>query len=142
QGAIPSDARPLYVGVLARDAEPQEVIGRILERDRLFEVREGRGSFAGDDAVLLLVDPFHDHRNAMVFGTNPNGAEYDALITDESQAFNQDWRAVWRGAGPRGSGGGAAAVAVPLPSPPLPPPRRPPGVHLRRLPPPEDRGTL
>jgi hypothetical protein len=108
------DARTLYVGVLARDAEPQKVIGRILERDRLFEVREGRGAFSGDDAVLLLVDPFHDHRNAMVFGTNPNGAEYDALITDESQAFNQDWRAVWRVAAQRVKEGWSAEFAIPF----------------------------
>lgn len=69
------DHDTLYVGILARDREPAKVIARLLERDRLLRSGEGRYRFAGDDAVLLLLDPFRDRRNAFVFGTNANGAE-------------------------------------------------------------------
>ena len=102
------------MGVLARDAEPDRIIARILERDRLLLSNEGRYRFAGDDAVLFLLDPFHDRRNAVVFGTNPNGAEYDALIADESQAFNTDWRAVWKVAAQRTAEGWSAEFAIPF----------------------------
>ena len=108
------DAKTLYVGILARDAEPDRIIARILERDRLLLANEGRYRFAGDDAVLFLLDPFHDRRSAVVFGTNPNGAEYDALIADESQAFNTDWRAVWKVAAQRTAEGWSAEFAIPF----------------------------
>ncbi len=108
------DAKTLYVGILARDAEPDRIIARILERDRLLQAREGRYQFGGDDAILFLLDPFHDRRNAFVFGTNPNGAEYDALIADESQNFNADWRGVFKVGAQRTSEGWSAEFAIPF----------------------------
>ena len=78
------DERNLYIGVRALDSEPDEVIARILRRDALVrQSMDGRARFAGDDIVALVLDTFHDRRNAFVFATNPNGAEYDGLITDE-----------------------------------------------------------
>ena len=50
--------------------------------------------FTGDDAITILLDPFHDHRSGMVFATNPNGAEFEALITDEGSELSIDWRGV------------------------------------------------
>jgi uncharacterized protein DUF5916 len=108
------DAKTLYIGILARDSEPDRIIARILERDRLMTANDGRYRFGGDDAVLLLLDPFHDRRSAVVFGTNPNGAEYDALIADESQAFNTDWRGVWKVAAQRTPEGWSAEFAIPF----------------------------
>ncbi len=104
----------LYIGVLARDREPQRVIARLLERDRLVRSGGDNYRFAGDDAVLLLLDPFRDRRNAFVFGTNANGAEYDALIADESEAFNTDWRGVWRVSAQRVGAGWSAEFAIPF----------------------------
>jgi hypothetical protein len=109
------DDATLYVGILARDRSPDEVVARILQRDRL--MRSGFGGpprFAGDDAVVIVLDPFHDHRNAVVFGTNPNGAEYDALITDEGREFNVDWRGVWEVAARRTAEGWSAEFAIPF----------------------------
>ena len=108
------DKTALYVGILARDPEPERVIARLRERDRLLAADEGRYRFAGDDAIVLLLDPFRDRRNAFVFGTNPNGAEYDALISDESQRFNADWRGVWRVAAQRVREGWSAEFAIPF----------------------------
>ena len=64
-----------------------------------------RQRFAGDDGVAILLDPFHDQRNAFVFATNPLGAEFDALITDESEAMNADWRGVFEVRARRGPSG-------------------------------------
>ena len=55
-----------------------------------------------------------DRRNAVVFATNPNGAEFDALITDESGAFNADWRAVWTVRAQRVPEGWSAEIAIPF----------------------------
>ena len=109
------DDATLYVGVLARDRSPDEVIARILQRDKLMAVGfEAVPAFAGDDAIVIVLDPFHDHRNAVVLGTNPNGAEFDALITDEGREFNVDWRGVWEVAAQRTSEGWSAEFAIPF----------------------------
>lgn len=107
------DDRALYIGILARDREPERIVSRILQRDKLMELSfEQKPQFAGDDAVAILLDPFDDHRNAVVFATNPNGAEFDALITDEGREFNVDWRAVWEVAARRVPEGWSAEIAI------------------------------
>ena len=109
------DATTLYIGINARDREPAKVIARILQRDRVMEADfEGKPRFAGDDGVAILIDPFDDHRNAFVFATNANGAEFDALITDEGRQFNTDWRGVWRVAARRTTDGWSAEFAIPF----------------------------
>ena len=109
------------------------MVAHIRQRDTLLAPTgfDDSYEFAGDDAVAILLDPFRDRRNAVVFATNPNGAEFDALITDESGAFNADWRAVWTvraqrvpRAGPRRSRSRSARSAIP---------RRPPRVGHQRV---------
>ena len=110
------DETTLYVGVLALDSKPDAIVSRLLQRDKLMNADEFGGSpvFAGDDAVAILFDTFHDHRNAVVFATNPNGAEFEALITDEGREFNIDWRAVWQVKASRIPGGWSAEFAIPF----------------------------
>ena len=109
------DDATLYVGVMARDRSPEEVIARILQRDRLMELNfQEDPEFASDDAVAIVLDPFHDHRNAVVLATNPNGAEFDALITDEGREFNIDWQGVWEVAARRTPEGWSAEFAIPF----------------------------
>ena len=109
------DEGTLYIGVLARDSDPDAIVARILQRDKLMEAEDfERGlRFAGDDAVAILFDPFHDHRNGVVFGTNPNGAEFEALVTDEGSEVNIDWRGVWQVASARVPEGWSAEFAIP-----------------------------
>ena len=109
------DESTLYIGVHAFDGEPEKVVARILERDKLMlRDFDGTPQFAGDDGVALLIDGLHDHRNAMVFATNANGAEFDALITDEGREFNVDWRGIWRVASTRTEDGWSAEFAIPF----------------------------
>ena len=108
------DDTHLYIGVRA-EQPGQPVIGRVLQRDRLLAAGfDGRPVFAGDDAVVLLLDTFHDHRNAFIFATNPSGAEFDALLTDEGREFNIDWRGVWRVRAQRTADGWTAEFAIPF----------------------------
>lgn len=112
------DRESLYVGVRAMDSDPESIVSRILQRDRIL-VSGGfdqRPTFAGDDAVAILLDPFDDNRNAYVFATNPNGAEFDGLLADEGKEFNVDWRGVWEVAGARTPEGWSAEFRIPLQS--------------------------
>jgi hypothetical protein len=111
---IAIDGENIYVAVTAFDREPDRVVSRILARDQVMEYHRDWLEFAGDDAVAILFDTFHDSRNAFVFATNPNGAEFDALITDEGNEINVDWRAVWEVAGTRTAQGWSAEFAIPL----------------------------
>jgi len=111
---IARDGENLYVGVMAFDSQPDRVVSRILTRDRIMR-RDFRGlQFAGDDAVAILFDTFDDNRNAFVFATNPNGAEFEALITDEGREVNVDWRTVWRVAAVRTDQGWSAEFSIPF----------------------------
>lgn len=111
--AYGSDA--LYVAVRARDGRPEGVIARILERDGVMDASGFGGlEFRGDDGVALLFDTFHDHRNGMVFATNPNGSRFDALITDQGQQINVEWRAVWEVEARRDGDGWTAEFRIPF----------------------------
>jgi hypothetical protein len=110
------DDENLYVGIRALDSEPHRVVRRILQRDRIMR-KEGfsnRPAFAGDDAVAILLDPFLDRRNAYIFATNPNGAAFDALLSDEGKELNSDWRGVWEVEATRTSQGWSAELRIPL----------------------------
>ncbi len=111
---IAVDDENIYVAVMAFDREPDRVVNRILRRDQVMENDHGGFQFAGDDAVAVLFDTFHDSRNAFIFATNPNGAEFEGLITDEGSELNIDWRAVWEVAATRSTEGWSAEFAIPL----------------------------
>jgi len=76
----------LFVGVMCYDAEPQKIVAQKLQRD------SGLGD---DDAFGFLLDTYHDHRNAYMFVTNPNGAEEDGQMVEGNYDTNLDWDGVW-----------------------------------------------
>ena len=80
------DAEAIYFGIVCHDSDPRGVIARELRRDN---------PFAGDDHFEILLDTFHDHRNAYHFAVNPLGTQYDALITDEGHDINAEWNERW-----------------------------------------------
>lgn len=110
------DARAVYVAVVAVDSRPREIIARILTRDRIMthDPFSGQLGFAGDDGVAILIDPFRDRRNAVIFATNPNGAEFEAQVTDQGREVNVAWRTVWRVAAAPHDSGWSAEFELPL----------------------------
>ncbi len=78
--------KALYLGVLCYDSEPSKVIAR--ERRRDHNLRD-------DDRFEIVLDTFHDHRNAFYFVTNPLGTRFDALVTDEGVDINSEWDERW-----------------------------------------------
>ena len=95
----------LYFGITAFDANPDAIIAKEMERDsRIFQ----------DDSLLLLLDTFHDRRNAYAFETNLNGARTDTLVTDEGRDLNLEWDGIWSVASRRTALGWAAEIAIPI----------------------------
>ncbi len=75
----------LYIGIICYDKEPEKIIHNELKRD---------GNIRSDDNFDLILDTFHDFRSGFYFGTNPNGARVDALVTSVER-MNKDWNGVW-----------------------------------------------
>lgn len=98
------DGEALYIGVRAYDTEPSRVRARQLRRD---------ADLSSDDNVQLLIDSFHDRRGAFVFGTNPNGARWDAQLTDLDN-LNSDWNGIWDVAVTRDPQGWTAEFRIPF----------------------------
>lgn len=81
------DNENLYIGVMCYDDEPDKIIAREMKWD---------GFISADDNIKLIFDTFNDDRSAYWFGTNPLGAQNDALLTGfEMKDFNEDWNGVW-----------------------------------------------
>jgi hypothetical protein len=99
------DDRHLYVGIRALDSEPDKINARELTRD---------ASFSNDDKIEILLDTYHDRRNAYRFAVNPLGTQQDALITDEGRDVNLSWDAAWISAGRKDQTGYTVEVAIPL----------------------------
>ena len=99
------DDKNLYVGIHAFDSEPARINSRELVRD---------ASFSNDDKVEILLDTYHDRRNAFRFAVNPLGVQQDALITDEGRDVNLSWDARWISSGHIDQTGWTVEIAIPL----------------------------
>lgn len=76
----------LYIGVWCFDSQPKNITANQLDRD--FD-------YGSDDNLEFVQDTYLDKRNGYHFVTNPNGARYDALISDDGNGTNSDWNGIW-----------------------------------------------
>jgi len=101
------DATTLYIAVQNFDSNPAGIIANERRRD---------GNLGGDDTVSIVLDTFHDHRNAFLFRTNPLGTQYDAQVTDEGRTLNLTWDERWEVSAERDASGWTAEFAIPFKS--------------------------
>jgi uncharacterized protein DUF5916 len=88
-------ADALYIGVIAHDDEPLEIISTDSRRD---------SSLDETDSFRVLIDGLLDRQNGYVFGTNPAGIEFDGQVAREGQnqiisggegGLNLNWDTSW-----------------------------------------------
>lgn len=99
------DDRRLYIGIWAYDSDPAGIRASELKRD---------AGLAKGDQIKIVLDTFHDHRNAYYFSTNPLGAFKDAHMVDNGRTINYDWNAVWENRTSIDARGWYVEIAVPL----------------------------
>ncbi len=63
-------------------------------RDDSFPTDE-LAAIARAESFGVLVDPLHDHTNALAFFTTRVGARADAEATQSGEQTNEDWRGIW-----------------------------------------------
>ncbi len=81
--------------------------------DRIAANDMRRDAWSQDDYVDIVLDTFHDGRNAVVFTVYASGGRFDAQITDESQ-MNVDWNPIWDLRAGRFEGGWTVEAAIPF----------------------------
>src|SRR5437879_8073162 len=99
---VAHDADALYIVVRCYDSNMRSVRASQLRRD---------ADLSSDDNVRLLIDSFDDRRSAFVFGTNPNGAMWDAQFSGVED-LNENWNGVWDVAVSRDGAGWTAEVRI------------------------------
>ena len=121
------DDENLYFGFVLFDSDPSGIRATQLRRDslRLRTQRPGRNTGGGgagaaaagrsDDTVSVILDTFHDHRNAFVFTVNALGTRSDATVTNEREV-NQNWDERWEAAAQITENGWEVEMRIPLAS--------------------------
>ena len=99
------DAKNIYFAIRAFDSDATQINARELVRD---------ANFSNDDKVEILLDTYHDRRNAFRFVVNPLGTQQDALITDEGRDINLSWDSSWVSVGQIDEQGFTVEIAIPL----------------------------
>jgi hypothetical protein len=85
----------IIFGIRADDPRPTGIVSFARERD---------ASLTNEDHLKIVLDTYLDGRSGYVFAVNPNGARYDALVTDQGATENASWDAVWDAATARWAG--------------------------------------
>jgi hypothetical protein len=101
------DANNLYVGITCRDRDPKSIVSTQLARDADLDV---------DDRVMVVLDPFFDHRNGFFFVVNPAGARSDGQISNNAQTLSYEWDGIWNARARVNADGWAAEIAIPFKS--------------------------
>jgi len=100
-----SDADNLYFGITCHDRTPSAIVATQLARDADLEV---------DDRVLVVIDPFFDHRNGFFFEVNPAGARADGQISNNAEDLTYEWDGIWDARARITDHGWVAEIVVPF----------------------------
>jgi hypothetical protein len=95
----------LYIGAILYDSDPDAIIADEMRRDSDIE---------RNDNFLVIIDPYHDHRNGFFFQTNPLGAQSEKLVFDEGKYLNTDWDGLWWVEAKKTSGGWQVEMRIPF----------------------------
>ena len=103
---IAYDENNLYFGLVLYDSDPDAIRRSILHRE---------GRIDQDDHVWIVLDTYHDGRNAYIFELNSFGTQGDALFTDESLTLDDwNWEGVYRSEARVTDEGWTLEVAIPF----------------------------
>ncbi|MDW3650120.1 MAG: DUF5916 domain-containing protein [Bacteroidia bacterium] len=102
-------AHPQYllIGIECFDSEPDRIINFSKLRDVALEE---------EDHVRIVIDPFLDGQSGIIFAVNPNGARYDALVSNRGESENEDWDAIWEAKAVIDSQGWSVEIKIPIQS--------------------------
>ena len=98
------DENNLYNGFRCY-TDPKEITSKELARDV---------SLGPDDRVQVMLDTYHDRRNAYWFQVGPRGSIGDAMVSENGASFNKAWDGLWTGKAKIHKKGWDAEFAIPF----------------------------
>jgi hypothetical protein len=75
----------LYIAVRCEDRKPKEIVATEMKRDAFL---------MDNDNIEIVLDTYHDNRNAYYFATNAAGALVEGRITENKEAA-LEWDGIW-----------------------------------------------
>ena len=99
-----ADAKSIVIGILCEE-DPADIVSFSVRRDAPLD---------SEDHVGIVIGPFADGRSGYVFGINPTGARFDALINPGGEDINADWDGIWEAATARLPNGWSAEIRIPV----------------------------
>ncbi len=101
------DDENLYFSARMHDSHPERIIAN--------EMRHDSGNiFNGGDSMTLVIDTFYDHRNGVLFQTNPLSAQREQAIADGT--YIESWNTIWDVRSARFEGGWSTEMVIPFKS--------------------------
>lgn len=100
-----ADPHQLVLGIVAFDPDPAAIVAFATRRD---------AALRNEDHIRIVLDPFLDGRSGVVFMVNPNGARYDALVSNRGEGENSDWDETWDAKTLRTGEGWQAEIWIPI----------------------------
>ncbi|TDI94853.1 MAG: hypothetical protein E2O76_14675 [Caldithrix sp.] len=102
---IKYDKDNIYFGIRCFDKEAQKIVANEMRRD--YDLSE-------NDYFEIIIDTFHDQRNAYYFATNSLGARLDGEVKSEGAHINWEWDGIWKSSARKDKYGWTAEIAIPF----------------------------
>ena len=97
----------IYIGISCFDDDPDKIV-------RFSKLRDANLSI--EDHVRIVIDPALDGQSGYIFGVNPYGARYDALVSRRGESENRNWDVVWDARTQITEKGWFAEIVIPIQS--------------------------
>lgn len=107
QAWILYDDTNLYFAARLLDSQPERIVANEMRHDSV-------NIFNGGDSMTLVLDTFYDHRNGVLFQTNPLGGMREQAISDGQ--YIESWNTVWYVKSTRIEGGWSTEMMIPFKS--------------------------
>ena len=104
---IISHEKYIAFGIECSDADPSAIINFSKLRDT---------DLSNEDYIKIILDPFLDGQSGYIFSVNPNGARYDALVSNRGESENKDWDGIWEAVSTIHSDGWTTEIKIPIQS--------------------------
>ncbi len=101
------DDSNFYFSARCLDSHPDRIVANELRHD-------SANIFNGGDSITLVLDTFYDHRNGVLFQTNPLGGLREQAIADG--VYIESWNTVWQVRSTRFEGGWSTEMVIPFKS--------------------------
>ena len=95
----------LFIAAELDDRDPNLVRATELRRDN---------TLGSDDSFAVLLDTYHDRRNAFIFRVNARGTRFDGVVRNESPVIDAEWDEEWSAASVIGERGWTLEIAIPF----------------------------